>query len=97
MNMVDGPEFECMIGTSTAARCRRNETKMELKITETQAEAYLDAIFTAHLLLINALRKLENNQMISGKPVCDKTKTLIKEIELLEELGGDLQSLLDGD
>lgn len=97
MNRVDGIKFECMIGTPTAARCRRNETKMELKITEVEAEAYLDAIFTAHLLMRNALRKLENDQMISGKPVCDKTKNLIKEIELLEELGGELQILLDGD
>jgi hypothetical protein len=70
---------------------------MELKITETQAKAYLDAIFTAHLLMSKTLRKLENDQMISGKPVCNRTKTLIQEIEALEELGMELEIAFDGE
>ena len=70
---------------------------MEIKITETQAKAYLDAIFTAHVLMNKALRKLENDQMISGKPVCNRTKTLIQEIEALEELGMELEIAFDGE
>ena len=43
MNRVDRPEFECMIGTSTAARCRRNETAMT---TESNIQALVNAIRT---------------------------------------------------
>lgn len=70
---------------------------MEIKITETQAKAYLDAIFTAHVLMNKALRKLENDQMISGNPVCDRTRTLINEIDAIEELGMELELVLNGE